>query len=78
MVIYGETRYHWEHAVLREDIKTRRVCIAYREFTPPFMDNGAQNAIGREIRDKAKNFWDHREKYKNILHEIEIGKINLI
>lgn len=42
------------------------------------MNNGDQNVIGHEIRNKAKNFWDHREKYKNLLHDIEIGKINLI
>ncbi|XP_038215635.1 alpha-ketoglutarate-dependent dioxygenase alkB homolog 4 [Zerene cesonia] len=64
-VLYGESRYLWEHCVLREDITSRRVCIAYREFTPPYMPNGCHNVIGNEIRNKAKQFWDHRSKYKH-------------
>ncbi|RVE54772.1 hypothetical protein evm_000539 [Chilo suppressalis] len=60
LVIYGEPRYHWEHSVLREDITSRRVCIAYREFTPPYMPGGLDEAIGNEVREKAKTFWDHR------------------
>lgn len=75
LVIYGESRYHWEHAVLREDIKTRRVCLAYREFTPPYMSNGIHNDIGREIRNKAKSFWDHKERYKNCLNNKEVEKL---
>ncbi|XP_047528123.1 alpha-ketoglutarate-dependent dioxygenase alkB homolog 4 [Vanessa atalanta] len=77
LIIYGESRYHWEHAVLREDIKTRRVCLAYREFTPPYMNNGTHNVIGHEIRNKAKNFWDHQERYKNCLQDIAINKLSI-
>ncbi|VVC95368.1 unnamed protein product [Leptidea sinapis] len=58
-VLYGEPRYHWEHCVLREDIPERRVCIAYREFTPTYMAN---SSIGDEIRSQAKHFWDHTNK----------------
>ncbi|XP_045784302.1 alpha-ketoglutarate-dependent dioxygenase alkB homolog 4 [Maniola jurtina] len=65
-VIYGECRYHWEHCVLREDITSRRVCIAYREFTPPFMSNGIHSAIGHQIRDKGKQFWDHQQRFKDV------------
>lgn len=37
IVIYGSPRYQFEHSVLREDINDRRVCIAYREFTKPYL-----------------------------------------
>lgn len=37
IVIYGSPRYQFEHSVLREDIIDRRVCIAYREFTKPYL-----------------------------------------
>lgn len=63
LVIYGEPRYHWEHSVLREDIMSRRVCIAYREFTPPYLKSGQRENIGQIVRDKSKDFWDHRKKY---------------
>ncbi|XP_013190066.2 alpha-ketoglutarate-dependent dioxygenase alkB homolog 4 [Amyelois transitella] len=63
IVLYGEARYHWEHSVLREDITSRRVCIAYREFTPPYLSYGKHEEIGNEIRKKAKQFWNHRYRY---------------
>ncbi|XP_072943692.1 alpha-ketoglutarate-dependent dioxygenase alkB homolog 4 [Epargyreus clarus] len=62
-VLYGEARYHWEHCVLREDVPSYRVCIAYREFTLPYMDGGKHEEIGREIRRRGKQFWDHYTKY---------------
>lgn len=62
--MYGESRYHWEHCILREDITSRRVCIAYREFTPPYLSNGTHSAIGNEITTRAKKFWDHKSEYK--------------
>ncbi|XP_026742578.1 alpha-ketoglutarate-dependent dioxygenase alkB homolog 4 [Trichoplusia ni] len=66
LVIYGEPRYHWEHCVLREDITSRRVCIAYREFTPPYL-HGDHQDIGNTIRNIAKVFWDHRAKNYNTI-----------
>ncbi|XP_068629412.1 alpha-ketoglutarate-dependent dioxygenase alkB homolog 4 isoform X2 [Battus philenor] len=63
-VMYGEARYHWEHCILREDITSRRVCLAYREFTPPYLGNGIHQAIGNEIIQRAKQFWNHKVKYK--------------
>lgn len=38
LIIYGSPRYQFEHSVLREDISERRVCIAYREFTPNYLN----------------------------------------
>ncbi|XP_057332771.1 alpha-ketoglutarate-dependent dioxygenase alkB homolog 4 [Microplitis mediator] len=57
IVLYGNARYNWEHAVLREDIQTRRVCIAYREFTPPYLPLGLHSDKTEEILMKAQNFW---------------------
>lgn len=59
IVLYGPPRYDWEHCVLREDVTTRRVCIAYREFTPPYLDESATEfqTGGKEILDIGKNFW---------------------
>ncbi|KAG8225496.1 hypothetical protein J437_LFUL014140 [Ladona fulva] len=57
LVMYGSARYDWEHSVLRGDIDERRVCLAYREFTPPFLKGGQKEAIGKEVLQKALNFW---------------------
>ncbi|XP_034949003.1 alpha-ketoglutarate-dependent dioxygenase alkB homolog 4 [Chelonus insularis] len=57
MVLFGASRYNWEHAVLREDVKERRVCIAYREFTPPYLQEGQYSNESIEIYQKAQNFW---------------------
>lgn len=32
LVMSGEPRYQWEHAILRKDIQSRRIVIAYREL----------------------------------------------
>lgn len=57
LVLYGKPRYLWEHCVLREDIQKRRVCIAYREFTPPYLEGGKKFYEGGDILQKAKHFW---------------------
>jgi len=57
LVLYGEARYSWEHMVLREDIKERRVCLAYREFTPPYLPGGTSDFKSKEVFEKAKLFW---------------------
>jgi len=51
IVMYGSARYNWEHSVLREDIKERRVCIAYREFTTLYLEGGEHENEGKEVVD---------------------------
>jgi len=58
IVMYGEPRYAWEHCVLREDIQKRRVCIAYREFTPNYLKTGEDYQDSCEVFEKAKHFWN--------------------
>ena len=51
-------RYQWEHCILRSDISDRRVIIAYRELTPPYLPGGTDwHSVGQEIVEKAKCFW---------------------
>lgn len=57
LVMYGEARYEWEHQILREDIKDKRICLAYREFTPPFLEGGDSYDIGKSILKVAQNFF---------------------
>uniref|UniRef100_A0A1B6IHI2 Uncharacterized protein n=1 Tax=Homalodisca liturata TaxID=320908 RepID=A0A1B6IHI2_9HEMI len=57
LVLYGEARYAWEHMVLREDIVQRRVCLAYREFTPPYLPGGTEESKSEQVFEKAKLFW---------------------
>lgn len=67
MVLYGPPRYQWEHSVLREDIEGRRVCVAYREFTPPYLCKTTEmNKIqldelekGHTVLQQSTKFWDH-------------------
>lgn len=56
LVMYGSARYDWEHQVLREDISSRRVCIAYREFTPPYLKTGAMYESVHNIYSNALNY----------------------
>lgn len=65
LVLYGPSRYSWEHGILREDIPSRRVCITYREFTPTYLPCGPKENIGRDVLQAAKIFWDHRHVYSH-------------
>lgn len=49
-------RYKWEHCVLREDITSRRICLAYRELTPPYLYSTANNQIIEELLKRASVF----------------------
>ncbi|EZA58825.1 putative alpha-ketoglutarate-dependent dioxygenase ABH4 [Ooceraea biroi] len=57
MVLYGSARYKWEHSVLRQDILSRRVCLAYRELTPPYLEGGKHQEEAVEILGQASLFW---------------------
>lgn len=57
IVMYGPARYQFEHSVLRDDITTRRVCIAYREFTPFYLNGGNETDKGKSVLDMATSFW---------------------
>ena len=58
LVLFGPARYEWEHCVLRNDIKSRRICLAYREFTRPYLQGGKlYDDVGKEIINKSSCFW---------------------
>ena len=57
LVMVGEPRYQWEHAILRRDISSRRIVIAYRELTPPYLPGGHEADIGCNIVKQAKLFF---------------------
>ncbi|KAL7739661.1 hypothetical protein ACLKA6_018868 [Drosophila palustris] len=63
IVLYGPARYQFEHAVLREDVSERRVCIAYREFTPMYIA-GTDKEQGEAVRLKSQLFWTTPEAIK--------------
>lgn len=57
IILYNSARYEWEHYVLREDIKSLRICLAYREFTPPYLPGGEKEEIGSCILNMSDKFW---------------------
>lgn len=59
IVLYGSPRYQFEHSVLRTDITSRRVCIAYREFTPMYLSHGQSFEKSEAIFKTAKSFWSN-------------------
>ncbi|GJQ70691.1 putative NDK protein [Trypoxylus dichotomus] len=57
LVMFGKARYEWEHQILREDIVEKRICLAYREFTPLFLEGGNYHELGKPILNIAKVFF---------------------
>ncbi|KAJ8402260.1 hypothetical protein AAFF_G00371250 [Aldrovandia affinis] len=56
LVLYGEARHRWKHAIHRQDIHHRRVCSTYRELSPEFLPGGEQEALGSQLLDIALSF----------------------
>lgn len=65
IVLYGPARYQFEHSVLRSDITSRRVCIAYREFTPMYLNDGCHANQGQPILNTSRLFWNEEINEKN-------------
>ncbi|KAL1516545.1 hypothetical protein ABEB36_000451 [Hypothenemus hampei] len=57
IVMYGRARYDYEHRILRDDIQKRRVCLAYREFTPMYLSGGESEEEGKIVTKKALQFF---------------------
>lgn len=56
VVLYGEARHRWKHAIHREDIHGRRVCSTFRELSAEFLLGGEQEKLGSELLDIALSF----------------------
>ena len=57
LIMFGSARYEWEHSVQRSDITGRRLVLAYRELTPPFLPGGEWAGLGAEILQQAGRWW---------------------
>ncbi|KAK9412438.1 alpha-ketoglutarate-dependent dioxygenase alkB 4 [Crotalus adamanteus] len=56
VVLSGPARYQWKHAIYRNHIKSRRVCITFRELTAEFSLGGEQAELGKNLLDIALTF----------------------
>lgn len=56
VVVYGEARHRWKHAIHRTDIHQRRVCSTYRELSEEFLPEGQQAELGAQLLDTALSF----------------------
>ncbi|KAI1903481.1 hypothetical protein AGOR_G00027640 [Albula goreensis] len=56
LVLQGEARHRWKHAIHRQDIHQRRVCSTYRELSSEFLPGGQQEAMGSQLLDIALSF----------------------
>ncbi|XP_007421841.1 alpha-ketoglutarate-dependent dioxygenase alkB homolog 4 [Python bivittatus] len=56
VVLSGPARYQWKHAIYRNHIKSRRVCITFRELTTEFSLGGEQEELGKNLLEIALTF----------------------
>jgi hypothetical protein len=52
----GEARYRWAHAILREDVRGRRISVTFRELAPDFLPGGEHEDMGARMLDVARRF----------------------
>ncbi|XP_075706927.1 alpha-ketoglutarate-dependent dioxygenase alkB homolog 4 [Rhinoderma darwinii] len=56
VVLSKDARYNWMHAIHREHIKQRRVCITFRELSAEFSTGGKEETLGQMLLDIALGF----------------------
>ncbi|XP_054857375.1 alpha-ketoglutarate-dependent dioxygenase alkB homolog 4 [Eublepharis macularius] len=56
VVLYGPARYVWKHAIYRNRITSRRICVTFRELSEEFSHGGEQAEVGRKLLDIALTF----------------------
>ncbi|XP_028322955.1 alpha-ketoglutarate-dependent dioxygenase alkB homolog 4 [Gouania willdenowi] len=56
VVLFGEARHRWKHAIHREDIHDRRVCSTYRELSAEFLPGGEQANLGTKLLEVASRY----------------------
>lgn len=58
LILYGEARYLWEHAIFREDVTDLRIALTFRELSKEFLKDGPQSEIGQQLLDVATKVID--------------------
>ncbi|XP_009960324.1 PREDICTED: alpha-ketoglutarate-dependent dioxygenase alkB homolog 4, partial [Leptosomus discolor] len=56
VVLYGDARYKWKHAIHRKHIERRRICVTFRELSAEFSAGGRQEELGKELLEIALSF----------------------
>jgi len=54
VVLSGDARHRWKHAVFREDVSGTRVAMTFRELSREFQDGGLQEGVGNELLQRAQ------------------------
>uniref|UniRef100_A0A8C3PG54 AlkB homolog 4, lysine demethylase n=1 Tax=Chrysemys picta bellii TaxID=8478 RepID=A0A8C3PG54_CHRPI len=56
IVLSGDARYKWKHAIYRKHIEHRRICVTFRELSAEFTLGGKQEKLGKELLEIALTF----------------------
>ncbi|XP_053312802.1 alpha-ketoglutarate-dependent dioxygenase alkB homolog 4 [Spea bombifrons] len=56
VVLYGEARFKWKHAIHRKHIKDRRICCTFRELSEEFSPGGKEETLGLTLLQVALGF----------------------
>lgn len=56
LVMQGAARNIWSHAVLRQDIESRRISVTFRELASAFLPGGDHEAKGNRLVEVASSF----------------------
>ncbi|XP_042298329.1 alpha-ketoglutarate-dependent dioxygenase alkB homolog 4 [Sceloporus undulatus] len=56
VVLHGPARHRWKHAIYRNHITSRRICITFRELSAEFSLGGKQEELGKKLLGVALTF----------------------
>ncbi|XP_069471071.1 alpha-ketoglutarate-dependent dioxygenase alkB homolog 4 isoform X2 [Ambystoma mexicanum] len=56
IILAGDARFKWKHAIYREHIEHRRICCTFRELSAEFGIGGKEEKLGKELLGIALSF----------------------
>ena len=56
IIVKGQARYGWKHAIKRQDVVLRRIALTLRELSQQFRKGGGSYEIGLQLINRALTF----------------------
>lgn len=56
VILSGDARRKWKHAIYRKHIEHRRICCTFRELSAEFSAGGKEEELGKKLLDIALSF----------------------
>jgi len=56
IIVSGQARYKWKHAIQRRHVTSRRIAMTFRELSAEYSISGSNESIGKELIAVASHY----------------------